>query len=71
MASFVNPKLWSAAFWVSGYCFCIIHCGIFEMLAWESQCITSDLEGSGEGSIELVAVGTKILYLDFDFRKKW
>ena len=60
MASFVNPKLWSAAFWFLLLC---RHCGIFEMLVWEHQCIISDLERSGEGSIELVAWGQKYIIL--------
>ena len=33
------------------------------MFSWECQCINSDLERSGEGSIELVAWGDFFLWL--------
>ena len=36
------------------------------MLAWKHQCITSDLERSIEGSIELVACGQKYIMLNLE-----
>ena len=41
-----------------------MHCGISEMLSWKRQCITSDLQRSVEGSIELVVCGHKYIMLN-------
>ena len=41
-----------------------MHFDIFDMLAWKPRCITSDLERSVEGLIELVAWGQKYIMLN-------
>ena len=63
MAAFGNPELWSAAFWFSVFSYCIMHCGIFEMIAWEHQCFVCffNLGRRDDGSVEMVVWGCKCI----------